>query len=199
MDTTERAPTRRWTRRRLLATGGVAAAAGTAAAAVDRTSIASQLKGKDAEILNMFLLLERVQLAFYRAVLERSQLSGDLLAYASTVVRQEGDHVASLSRRLGARADAPPRTAFDDRFATPHGFPDAAIAMEEAVLSAYIGQGANLSRRTVADVAVLVSVEARQAAWIRDIAGISPAPRAADPARKASDVLDELRQKGVLR
>src|SRR5688572_32161233 len=43
--------------------------------------------------------------------------------------------------------------------------------------------------------ATLISVEARQVAWLRDLAGISPAPRAADPARKADAVLRELRDR----
>ena len=45
----------------------------------------------------------------------------------------------------------------------------------------------------------IVSVEARQAAWIRDLAGVDPAPRAADPPRDAQDVLDGLRAEGLLR
>jgi hypothetical protein len=50
----------------------------------------------------------------------------------------------------------------------------------------------------MATVATLVSVEARQAAWLRDLAGVSPAPRAADPARPAQAVLADLRRRGWL-
>jgi hypothetical protein len=45
----------------------------------------------------------------------------------------------------------------------------------------------------------IVAVEARHAAWIRDLAGEDPAPRAADPGRTADDVLSELRRKGLVR
>jgi hypothetical protein len=48
-------------------------------------------------------------------------------------------------------------------------------------------------------VATLMSVEARQGAWLRDLKGISPAPRAADPPRRAEDVISELREKGYIR
>ena len=51
----------------------------------------------------------------------------------------------------------------------------------------------------IAPVAALVSVEARQAAWIRDIAGRNAAPNAADPARKPAQVLGDLRERGWLR
>jgi hypothetical protein len=165
----------------------------------DPNSLAAPSRKTDADIVNLFLLLERVQQAFYRSALERAGLSGELRTYASTVAGQERRHVAFLERWLGDRADAPPRTAFPDSFASAKGFRDGAVELEEAAIAAYVGQGANLTRHTVASIAVLVSVEARQAAWIRDIAGVSPAPRAADPARRPGDVLAELRQKGLLR
>ena len=67
------------------------------------------------------------------------------------------------------------------------------------MIAAYIGQAPNLPREIVTPIATLVSVEARQAAWVRDIAGISPAPRAADAARPADDVLAQLRRRGFIR
>jgi hypothetical protein len=48
------------------------------------------------------------------------------------------------------------------------------------------------------DAARIVAVEARHAAWILDIAGSNPAPRTADPARSADDILSDLRHKGLL-
>jgi hypothetical protein len=50
----------------------------------------------------------------------------------------------------------------------------------------------------VAQAAGIVAVEARHAAWIRDLAGALPAPRPADPARSPDDVLSDLRTKGYL-
>ena len=64
-------------------------------------------------------------------------------------------------------------------------------------VAAYIGQGANLTIDGVAAVAPLVSVEARHAAWIRDITAVNPAPAAADPAKSAEDVRLALEQAGL--
>ena len=75
----------------------------------------------------------------------------------------------------------------------------AAIQLEEATAAAYIGQGANLTSAAMRDAARIVAVEARHAAWIRDLAGADPAPRAADAARSADDILADLRRKGFLR
>lgn len=185
----------RWTRRGLVRAAVVGGALGGGVA----SSLAATSPDDDTRILNLFLALERVQLGLYRAALERAGLTGELLEYADAAAGQEAAHVAFLERRLGAGADAAPATRFDEVTGSAARFRDTALDVEEAALAAYVGQAANLTRETVAPVAVLVSVDARQAAWIRDIAGVSPAPRAADPGRPGGDVLAELRRKGILR
>jgi hypothetical protein len=185
------------TRGRLLRAliGGGAIVTGSAAMG---TSPAAQSSDADAEILNFFLLLEYVQEGFYRAAVETGNLTGDLLDYATTVAEQESRHVAFLADWLGRRARPQPELSFQDRLATPERFRDTAIELEEAALAGYIGQGANLTRETITSVATLVSVEARQAAWVRDLAGVSPAPNAADPARDADRVVEDLRKEGYI-
>jgi ferritin-like protein len=192
-----------WTRARLLraAVAGGAVAAGGAvmgAGRDDDASLAAPSKSLDADILNLFLSLEFVQEGFYRAALEMDRLDGDLLTFATTVGGQERQHVAFLTAKLGGRAAERRQSDFGDLVATAERFRDAAIELEEAAIAAYIGQAANLTRSTLAAVATLLSVEARQAAWIRDLGGTSPAPRAADPARKPRAILDHLRERGFI-
>jgi rubrerythrin len=190
----------RWTRggflRAALAGGGLAA--GGAVMANGGAPLAAQSESTDAGILNMFLTLEHVQAGFYRAAVQTDRLDGDLLTFAKTVGAQEREHVAFLERRLGARAERPPQSDFDHLVATAEDVRDAAIELEEAAIAAYIGQAANLSRATLASVATLVSVEARQVAWVRDLAKLSPAPHAADPARPADEILADLRDRGFI-
>jgi hypothetical protein len=185
--------------RAALAGGAVATGGAVMAASDGDAPLAAASDRLDAEILNLFLKLEYVQDAFYREALRADRLDGELLTYARTVGEQEGRHVAFLRRRLGDRAEGPPQSDFGHLLDTADDFRDSAIELEEATIAAYIGQAANLRRSTLASVATLVSVEARQAAWIRDIAGISPAPRAADPARSADAILADLRERGFLR
>ncbi len=191
-----------WSRASFLraALGGGAVVAGGAAigTAADGESVAAQKRNADAEILNLFLKLEYAQEAFYRQAVKTGRLEGPLLEFAQTVVEQEERHAALFKRRLGRRADKRPKSDAGDLVRSPETFRDAAIDLEEAVLGAYLGQGANLSASGLRRVPTVVSVEARQAAWIRDIAGVDPAPRAADKARKGEDVLAELRDKGLL-
>jgi hypothetical protein len=192
-----------WTRAglfRLAAAGGAAVAGGAAIGAHDGAgnSFAAPSADTDAKILNFFLLLEYVQEAFYREALRSARLTGDLSEYARTVGRQESEHVAFLTKRLGGRARRRPRSSFGDAVSTPERFRAAAIDLEETAIAAYIGQGANLTRGTVGAVGTMLSVEARQAAWVLDLAGESPAPRAADPARKPDAVLAHLRERGFI-
>jgi hypothetical protein len=164
------------------------------------TSLAAPSKATDADILNLFLTLERVQEGLYRQAIEAGRLTGGLAEFARTVGEQETEHVGFLTDRLGARAGAAPGLAFpQETLEVPERFQDAAIELEEAAIAAYIGQSANLTRDTLGAISTVLAVEARQVAWVRDIAGISPAPRAADPGRPAEEVLDHLRERRFIR
>ena len=67
------------------------------------------------------------------------------------------------------------------------------MVLEDAGVLAYNGEASNLTRKSLAAAAEIVSVEGRHAAWIRDIVGVPPAPRAADPGKPAQDVIEQLR------
>jgi hypothetical protein len=163
----------------------------------DANSLASPSADTDAKILNVLLTFEYIQEDFYRQAVASGRLSGALLAFARTVGPQEHEHVQFLIKRLDAPADRP-QTDFGHALGSPEQFSDTAITLEEGMIAAFIGQGANLTRDALEASATLLSVEARQAAWIRDIAGISPAPHAADPSRPASAVLADLKQRGLI-
>src|SRR4051794_39997359 len=192
-----------WSRARFLRTafaGGAVISGGAALGAGRRHAgaEASAAPHRDAEVLNLFLTLEYVQQAFYEQAVRAGRLSGPLREYAGAVAGQEAEHAAMLRKRLGRRANPRPKSDPGEALRSPEAFQSTAVDLEEAVLATFVGEAANLSRAAIVPVATLVSVEARQAAWIRDLAGVTPAPRAADPARKPSEVLDELRTKGLL-
>lgn len=155
--------------------------------------------GRDVDILNFLLLIEFVQEGFYADAVKRGALSGELEKFAKTVGPQEREHVALLQRRLGSRAIDRPALDFGDTTASAAAFRDTALELEETGAAAYIGEGPSLSHDVVADAARIVAVEARQAAWIRNLAGENPAPRAADPPQSAADVMATLRRKGFVR
>ena len=185
---------------RLAAATGAAAAGGAALGGLRGvgSSAAAPSREQDAQILNALLTLEYVQEAFYTEAVERGGLKGELARLARTVGGQEREHVAFLSHHLGKRAAGRPRTDFGGAVTDGKSFTKTAIDLEEAVVAAMIGQGGNLTAGGVGAVTGLLSVEARQVAWLRNLAGVSPAPRAADPARKAEEVIQDLRDRGFL-
>lgn len=187
------------TRGRLLAAVGGAAAGALAIGSRrgDGGPLAAS-RADDDDILSLFLTLEQVQEDFYRRALEAGKIDGELRALATALAAQEHEHVRFLLGRLDDRTPPRPRTDFGDATRSPDAFLRAAIELEEAAIAGYLGQSGNLSRELVGSIARLVSVEARQVAWLRSLSDDNPAPRAADEARPAGEVLGELRDKGWL-
>lgn len=152
---------------------------------------------EDERILNFALGLEHLQAAFYADALSNGALTGELAEFARVVGEQERRHVETLRTRLAGAARPEPEFDFGEVTAGEEVFRDAALALEDNGVAAYVGQGANLTIAGVEAVAPLVSVEARHAAWIRDIAGVSPAPAPADAAKSAEDVRSALERAGL--
>jgi hypothetical protein len=186
--------------RAAVATGAVLGAGGLLGRWVRPDASAGRpSRAQDVRILNFLLVLEELQAAFYAAALRAGRLPDELAQFARTVQPQEREHVARLRKLLGDSAQ--PVRPFDvsDATSDPARFRAAAMHLEEATAAAYVGQGASLTRAAMQDAARIVAVEARHAAWIRDIAGVDPAPRAADPAAGAQETLATLRRRGLLR
>jgi rubrerythrin len=186
---------------RAAALGGAALAGGGLIAKTtdDGASAAKPSKEMDRQILNFLLLQEYVQDAFYDQTLKSGRLKGELRELARTVGRHEKEHMALLKRLLGSDARERPETDFSEAAGNPDAFVATALELEETATAAYIGQGASLTRGVITDVASIVSVEARHAAWLRDIAGKNPAPRGADRAMSDAEATASLRRQGFLK
>jgi rubrerythrin len=126
---------------------------------------------------------------------DRGALSGELLQFAQVVGNHEVAHAAHIRKVLGAKAPRPTSFDFGDVTSDPAGFTRAAIDLEDLGVGAYNGLATTMTTDTLADAARIVSVEARHAAWIRDLAGKVPAPHAQDiplSARQATAALRRL-------
>ena len=178
--------------RRVLCGGAIAAAAGGAVAA---PMLVRAQDGKDAEVLDLLLLVERTEAAFYSAALEADILDGELREFAETVIRHEREHLAVVE---GAVGDPPAEPDFDfaEHLADADAFARAAARLEDAAVGAYNGQAGNVSTKVFAVAARIVSVEARHAAWVRSIEGRDPAPDATDRAWTEAEVRRRLAEIG---
>jgi rubrerythrin len=183
--------------RRGLLLGG--AAIGATLAASPGLTTAASLRDSDVEALNILLLVEHTQAAFYAEALRRGALEGELSRYARQVGAQEEEHLQFLTGVLGERADPKPTFDFGDTTRKRDAFVDAAAEVEDLAVGAYNGQGSIVSPGVLAEAARIVSVEARHAAWIRSIVGEPPAPDATDVALSADEAIERLSRLGVRR
>jgi hypothetical protein len=178
-----------------LAAGGALATV-TAFGAADRLSAAPSPE-QDVKVLNLLLLVERVEVAFYEAALERAGLSGELEAYARAVVAHEREHLAYLENALGDKADPEPKYDLAAVTADADAFATASAKLEDIAVAAYNGQATNVTPGAFLAAARIVSVEARHAAWIRSIRNGDPAPDAVDTPYDEARVRRELGTVGL--
>jgi Ferritin-like domain len=167
-----------------LVVGGVAIGGLPALASAAST----QSPAQDRAILNFALLLEFLEAEFYTVATNGNQLAGEALQFARVVGAHERAHVNFLQGALGDAAIAKPTFDFGDTTENPNVFLATARVLEDTGVSAYNGQGPNLTKPTLAAAASIVSVEARHAAWVRDILRVNPAPVAFDRALTRAQV-----------
>ena len=185
--------------RRALAGGGTVVAGGVLFGGLTQVATSAPSEQQDVRVLNFILGLERLEVAFYEAARRGGGLRDELAEFAEVVARHERAHVAFLERALGDRAEPRPEFELADAAADPAKFVGAAAALEDALVAAYNGQAANLTRARLRDAATIASVEARHAGWIRAIAGQNPAPRPTDLVRDADAVRRKLRREDLIR
>jgi hypothetical protein len=186
-------------RRRAVLTAAGLVAGGILVGGVGAPAIGSGSRLGDAAILNFALEMEELQAALYAQALQHAGLTGELAQYARVVGGHERAHVAFLRQTLGSRAAPAPEFDFGDAVSDPDRFAVAARVLEDLGVAALDGQAANLTRPSLAAVATIVSVEARHAAWIRDLAGELPAPTPANPSEGAARVLAAIRRTGFVK
>lgn len=171
-------------RRGLLA----AAAAGAGALVLGRSEAraASGLSANDVGILNYALVLEYLQASFYTEAERSGALSGKTAQAATVVGATERAHVKAFQKLLGSKAVKRPLFDFQGVTEAQQAFLKTAVAFEDLAVAAYKGQAPKLRSSAVLAAAVGIhSVEARHAAWMRQLFGVTPAVNAFDkPATK---------------
>jgi rubrerythrin len=184
--------------RRAVLTAASLTAGGILIGGVGVPALGSGSRVSDAEILNFALEMEELQSALYTQALRTAGLTGELKQYAEIVGAHERAHVAFLRRTLGTSAKAAPAFDFGDAVTDPDRFARAARTLEDLGVAALDGQATALSKPSLAAVATIASVEARHAAWIRDLIGELPAPAASNPSETAAQVTAAIARTGFV-
>ena len=148
------------------------------------------LKKSDIAILNYALTLEYLEAEFYTRAEKDAGLGGELLLFAQVVGEHERSDVAALNATLGRQAVKKPKFNFRGTTENAKDFAATAQVLEDVGVAAYKGQAPAIKSTPVLNAALAIhAVEARHAAWIRDINGVSPAPDAFDPPMTMKQVL----------
>ena len=172
-------------RRRLLG----AAVAAVAAFTLGARPAAAAVSANDIDILNYALGLEYLQAAFYTEAEQGKALSGNTARAARTVGAVERAHVAAFLKLLGSRAVKRPTFDFQGVTEDQQAFLKTAVAFEDLAVAAYKAQAPKLQSDAVLAAAVGIhSVEARHAAWMRQLFGITPSVRAFDRPASRSQI-----------
>lgn len=149
-----------------------AIAAGSAFAGAIPSIARAAVPQSDIDILNFALTLEYLEAAFY-AQANANKVWGtnkELRRFSTVVAQHEAVHVAFLKKTLGAKAVAKPKFDFKDTVTNQEKFAATAQALEDTGVHAYLGQVANIKAKAVlVGAGRILPVEARHAAWIRDI------------------------------
>jgi len=157
----------------------------------------------DVAILNFALTLEYLEAAFYTEAVQKGRLSGEAAKFASVVGKHERSHVNFLKAALGGNAVKRPKFNFRETTSDQAKFLETATALEDTGVMAYAGQGPLLKTKSIVAAALSIhSVEARHAAWVRDIRGNgsapSPAPSAFDSPKTKRQILAAVKATGFI-
>ena len=164
------------------------------------------IPASDIAILNFALTLEYLEAAFYAEAVANGKLSGETLRFANVVAQHEGSHVTFLKKVLGAKAVAKPKFDFKGTTADQAKFEATADVLENTGVHAYLGQAGNIKTKAVlAGAASILPVEARHAAWIRDIrfhggttSPTTPAPGAFEEGYSKAKILAAVKATGFI-
>ena len=183
-------------RKAVLAGGGLVG--GGALLGTLATDASAQTR-RDIAILNFALTLEFLEAEFYTRAERSGALRGRTREFARIVGAHERAHVVFLQNALGRRAVKKPRFNFRGTTQNQVAFQRTAQVLEDTGVKAYKGQAPRIQSDAILVAAAKIhSVEARHAAWIRHIRGVSPAPNAFDPAASMAQILRAVAATGFI-
>jgi rubrerythrin len=184
---------------------GTIVGGGALMGALPSLASAASVPASDIAILNFALTLEYLEAAFYaEAVANKSVFNGETQNFARIVAAHEAAHVKFLKGALGSKAVAKPTFDFKDTTSDQTKFEATATVLEDTGVQAYLGQAGNIkSKKILAAAASILPVEARHAAWIRDIRlmkteGTIPAPAAFQGSKTKAQILAAVKATGFI-
>ena len=145
---------------------------------------------QDIKILNYALLLEFLENDFYIKSRRQANLRGDAKRAFRVIQSHEATHVKFLKQVLGAKARKKPEFDFGNATKSQKSALGLAQVLEDTGVTAYLGQATRIKQPVVLRAAgTILTIEARHAAFIRELGGKSFAPNAFDKPASMAQVL----------
>ena len=192
--------------RRAVLGGGALIGASSLLGGLPATALGSTTRASagDVDILNFALTLEFLEAAFYNEAVSKGKLSGEAVKFARAVARDENAHVKFLKGALGSKAVKTPKFDFKGSTGARGTFLKTAMALEDTGVAAYQGQAPLIHQNAVlAPAGAILAVEARHAAWVRNLLGdgktVKPAPEAFNAPMTMSQVLAAVKKTGFIK
>jgi hypothetical protein len=157
---------------------------------------AQQAFADDIEVLNYALTLEHLEAAFYEMVGDfdfgMDPYGNSINEYLTVIGEHEAAHVATLTQVITDLGGEPvARAAYDFGVTDAQSFLAIAQVVENLGVSAYDGAGASIQNPDLLTAAgSIVAVEARHAAYLNLITGMSPFPAAVETPLSPDEVLE---------
>jgi Ferritin-like domain len=185
---------------------GAVVAGGAFAGGLPAIARGAAIPASDIAILNFALTLEYLEAAFYAEAVSNNKLNGETKRFATVVAQHESTHVKFLQSVLGAKAVAQPKFDFKGTTADMAKFQATADVLENTGVHAYLGQVPNIKAKPVLiGAGRILPVEARHAAWIRDIrfsggtsSPTTPAPGAFEDGFTKAQILAAVKATGFI-
>ncbi len=197
-----------FTRASFLKKAGIGAGAvvggGAFLGAIPSLALGAGVPASDVAILNFALTLEYLESAFYMEAVAKGKFNGDTDTFARTVSSHELAHVNFLKKALGSKAVKQPTFDFKGTTTDQTKFEETATILEDTGVHAYLGQVANIKSKAILKAAgSILPIEARHAAWIREIRlaktqGTIPAPTAFEGSRTKAQILAAVKGTGFI-
>jgi hypothetical protein len=169
------------TRSGFILKGALAAGAAYGASAVAPFVGTALAATSDVDILNFALMLEYLETDFYQQKGKTVGLSGQAKSLAKLFGDEEAEHVAALTKAITASGGKPvkkPMFVFPGK--DEKSFLKLAYVLENTGVGAYNGAGPSLqSKALLAAAGSIVQIEARHAASIALLTGMSITPNGA--------------------
>ena len=150
----------------------------------------------DVDILNYALTLEHLEAAFYELAsqyeLGEDPYGNSINEYVAVIGEHEAAHVATLTQVITDLGGEPvARAEYDFGVTDAQSFLATAATLENVGVAAYDGAGAAIQNPDLLTAAgSIVAVEARHAAYLNVVTGVSAFPAAVESPLTPTEVLD---------